>query len=119
MRVTLATLRGQIGAANEGKVLAVAPIPNSPLVATGGFFAAPFSGEAYGDIRIFDRKSGRLASVLRGLELPVFDLAASSNGEFLAAVGQEGRLLVWQRDEEDWRLAVDLLRRNPARHPAD
>lgn len=107
--VTLNTLRGQIGAGNEGKILALTAIPNSPLLAIGGFFAAPFSGEAYGDVRLFDQKSGRLVSVLRGLDLPVFDLDASEDGTRLAAVGQDGRLLVWHSPEEELQLDVDIV----------
>lgn len=106
--VTLSILRGQIGAGNEGKILALAAIPNTSLVATGGFFAAPFSGEAYGDVRLFDRTSGRLVSVLSGLELPVFGLDVTKDGTRLAAVGQDGRLLVWRRDVDQWGVEIDV-----------
>ena len=106
--VTLRSLRGQIGAANEGKVLALTDIPQSPFIAMGGFFAAPYSGEAFGDVRIFDRNSGTVVKVLRGLDLPVFGLAASSDGNRLAAVGQDGRLIVWRRIETDWMTELDI-----------
>lgn len=106
--VTLTALRGQIGAGNEGKILALAAIPKSTLVATGGFFAAPFSGEAYGDVRLFDRSSGRLVAVLRGLDLPVFGLAASADGAQVAAVGQDGRLRVWRKVEDEWLVDFDI-----------
>ncbi|MEP0210402.1 MAG: PQQ-binding-like beta-propeller repeat protein [Paracoccaceae bacterium] len=106
--VTLRALRGQIGAANEGKILALANIPNSSFVAMGGFFAAPYSGQAYGDVRIFDRNTGSVVKVLTGLNLPVFGLAASSDGNRIAAVGQDGRLIVWHRKADDWAIAFDI-----------
>ena len=106
--ITLTTLRGQIGAMNEGKILALTGIPETSFLAVGGFFAAPYSGAAYGDVRIFDRTTGRIVSVLSGLNLPVFGLAASSDGSRLAAVGQDGRLMVWRRDGDDWSGELDI-----------
>ena len=106
--VTLNVLRGQIGPANEGKMLALAAIPGTQLIATGGFFAGPYSGVPFCDIRLFDRQTGKLAAVLGGLDLPVFGLATTADGMVLAGAGQNGVVQLWQRVESDWREGLRL-----------
>lgn len=98
--VTLRTLRHQIGAGNEGKVFAVAVSPDGATVAAGGYFGPGIGDEPpYGDIRLFDLKTGRIAAVLKGLEQAVLDIAFSPEGDFLAAGGDDGFVQVWRRDE--------------------
>lgn len=98
--VTLRILRHQIGAGNEGKVFAVAVSPDGRTVAAGGYFG-PGIGDAppYGDVRLFDIKSGRITAVLGGLEQVVLDIAFSPDGSLLAAGGDDGFVQVWRRDD--------------------
>ncbi len=99
--VTLRILRHQIGDGNEGKVFGVAVSPDGGTVAAVGYFG-PGIGESppYGDIRLFDIRSGRITAVLKGLEQAVLDVAFSPDGTLLAAGGDDGFVHVWRRDEK-------------------
>src|SRR5690606_36765250 len=59
--VTLRRIRGQMGAANEGKVFALDVSPDGKTVAAGGWFAPGIGDDPpYGDIRLFDIATGRI-----------------------------------------------------------
>lgn len=97
--VTVRTLRGAVGADQEGKVFSLAVSPDGRTVATGGWFDRGL-GETppYGDIRLFDFASGRVKGVLTGADYPVSALAFSPDGLWLAAGGQDGIVFLWTRD---------------------
>lgn len=98
--VTLRRIRGQMGAANEGKVFALDVSPDGKTVAAGGWFAPGIGDDPpYGDIRLFDIATGRIDTVLKGLDYPVYDVDFSPDGTFLAAGGQDGFVQLWKRDE--------------------
>jgi uncharacterized caspase-like protein/WD40 repeat protein len=101
--VTVRTLRGFIGEANEGKVFAVAVSPDGKTVAAGGYFGAGL-GETppYGDIRLFDFSTGRVSAVLKAPEYAIYDVAFSPDGNLLAAGGQDGFAYVWKKDGAGW-----------------
>lgn len=109
---TIRTIRGEIGVRNHGKIFALAIAPDGDTLAVGGFFGPGF-GESppYGDVRLFSLKSGRMVAVLKGHELPVYDLAFSPDGAWLAVAGQDGYVFLWRRDEAEqtgWALAEQL-----------
>lgn len=103
--VTLRIIRGEIGAGNEGRIFALDVSPDGRTVAAGGWFGSGSGDAAYGDVRLFDIATGRMATVLKGHEYPVYDLDFSPDGSLLAAGGQDGYVHVWRRDEaagNDW-----------------
>ena len=98
--VTLRTIRGQLGPGNEGKVFAIDIAPDGRTIAAGGWFGPGLGDEPpYGDVRLFDIRSGRMTGVLGGHDYPVYDLAFSPDGSLLAAGGQGGYVHVWRRDD--------------------
>lgn len=99
--VTLRTIRGQIGPGNEGKVHAIDIAPDGQTLAAGGYFG-PGIGDRppYGDVRLFDLRSGRLVQVLGGHDYAVHDLDFSPDGTLLAAGGGDGIVRIWQQPSE-------------------
>ncbi len=104
--VSLRTLRGTIGLGAEGKVYAVAISPDETTVAAGGYFGPGLGATPpYGDIRLFDLRTGKMKAVLRGAEHEINDLAFSPDGQRLAAGGNDGFVFLWRRDDgvsEGW-----------------
>lgn len=89
-------LRPPIGPGDEGKLLAVAISPDAAVVAAGG--STGFSWNKQFQVYLFDRTSGRMVQRLAGLPGPVFHLAFSPDGRWLAAtLGGTAGLRVWDR----------------------
>jgi len=108
--VTLRTLRGFRENGQAGKVFAVAVSPDGTLVAAGGWFGPDdLKGGPYGDVRLFDARSGRVVAVLAGLQFPVYDLAFSPDGKTLAGGGQDGIVKLWTLGADGgWSEAASL-----------
>ena len=97
--VTIRTLRGQIGAGNDGKIFAIAISPDGGTIAAAGYFGPGLGDEPpYGDVRLFDFSTGKIKAVLKGPQYANYDLAFSPDGKFLATGGQDGLVYVWRRD---------------------
>jgi len=99
--VTIRTIRGQIGPGSEGKVFAVDIAPDGQTLAAGGYFGPGLGDKPpYGDVRLFDLRSGRITQVLKAGEYAIYDLDFSPNGGLLAAGGGDGFAYLWQRPAE-------------------
>lgn len=94
---TEAMLRGQIGAGFEGQINALALSADGRRIAVGGYFAPHLAeGAIFGDMRIFDTRSGRLVRVLKGHRLVVDALAYDAARDELAVSGQGGMVQRWR-----------------------
>jgi WD40 repeat protein len=84
---TVRTIHGQVGPADEGKVLAMALSPDGRWLAAGGWMKVP--GESGHVIRVYDFATGRLTGLLKGHTNVVNGIAASADGKHLIS-GQGG-----------------------------
>lgn len=107
---TTSILRGQIGPGNEGLVNAVALSPDGTKVAVGGYFSGHLDTEGpFGDIRIFDLRSGTVVRVLKGHHYMVEALAFDPVRDELAASGQGGQIWRWSAPFSDAPTALPVL----------
>lgn len=89
--ISTAVLRGQIGPGSEGLVNAVALSADGTHVAVAGYFGANLaSDQAFGDVRIFDLRSGAVVNVLKGHQYVVEALAYDPVRDELSVSGQGG-----------------------------
>ncbi|RTE82895.1 hypothetical protein BHE90_002578 [Fusarium euwallaceae] len=67
----------------------------STTLLTPGLIA---SGSGMGDIRVWEVGTGRLVSKLQGHRKPVIALAVSADEKLLASGSDDGKMIIWQRD---------------------
>lgn len=108
----LKTIRGQIGAGDEGKIYAGALSPDGRVLAIGGYLGQPDqdvgSGELFdspdkltkfsfllGHIRLIDLESGEPLAILKGHTNVVLDLAFSADGTRLASASADDTVRIW------------------------
>lgn len=93
---TVKMLRGDSGPNEFGQIYALAASPSTSIVAAGGYMAQTCPSAGCGDIRLFDYDSGKLVARLSGAhDNVVLGLAFSPNGQFLASVGGDSRVVIW------------------------
>lgn len=97
--VTIRTLRSEISEKHDGKIFGVAVSPDGKTIAAGGYFGPGLGDKPpYGDVRLFDFSTGKIAAVLKAPEFAIYDVAFSPDGKYLAAGGQDGFAYVWRAD---------------------
>ncbi len=88
-------LRHPIGAGDEGKIYAVAMLPNGRTIASAGWTGMDWNG--MNSIYIWDRTSGQIVRRIEGLPNVVHHLAYSRFGDFLvASLGGESGIRVYR-----------------------
>ena len=107
--VTIRTLRGERGAGQSGKIFGLAISPDGKTVAAGGWFGPDnILKGPFGDVRLFDVRTGKITAVLKGLDYPVYDLAFSPDGGRLAAGGQDGLVKIWETSADSFVPGLSL-----------
>jgi uncharacterized caspase-like protein/WD40 repeat protein len=105
-----AILRGQIGPGNEGLVNAVALSSDGAMVAVGGYFGGHLDTDGpFGDIRIFDLRTGAVVNVLKGHQYMVEALAYDPGRDELVASGQGGQVWRWSAPFSDTPAPLPVL----------
>jgi len=91
---TVRTLRGQIGAGDEGKIFAMALSPDGRWLAAGGFMG---DNTEYQDaIRLYNFASGQLVALLKGHSNVVLSLAFSPDSRFLVSGSFDKNAILWE-----------------------
>ena len=88
-----ATLRGEIGEGDAGKVLTIAVSPDGRLLAAGGRLKT--DGIEDFPIRLYDLASGGIVGLFRGHQDAVLSLAFSPDGSTLASGSADDVAIVW------------------------
>ena len=108
----LNTIRGQIGAGDEGKIYAGALSPDGAVLAIGGYLGPPDTGIGSGDlfdspdklskftfllghIRLIDLDSGEPLAILKGHTNVILNLAFSADGQWLASASADDAVRIW------------------------
>lgn len=89
----LRVLRPPTGTGDEGKLYAGDLSPDGRLAAVGGLTVVEWDGSH--SVYLFDTATGQLARKLDGLPDVVLGLMFSPSGRFLAAVGRDLGLRIW------------------------
>ena len=80
---------GEIGKGNKGKIFAIALSPNEKYLAVGGFL------ENFGNIRIYNYKSGKLIKLLKSHTNIVNNLAFSDDEKYLISASSDKTAKIW------------------------
>ncbi|RVT87156.1 hypothetical protein DXV76_03455 [Rhodobacteraceae bacterium CCMM004] len=94
---TARVLRGYVGPGSDGQIAAGVLSPDGRYAAVAGYFGPHLATDPpFGDVRVFDTRSGRIADVLRGHPWVVDALAYAPERDELAAAGQGGVVHRWR-----------------------
>ena len=85
---------GEIGAGSEGKVFAIALSSDERYLAVGGYLNSHGNYD-YGNIRIYNYKSGQLLKVLKSHTNIVNDLFFSNDDKFLISGSADKTAKIW------------------------
>lgn len=89
----LRKIGGYIGSGSEGQVYALALSPDDKYLAVAGWLSLNSNG--YGDIRIYDFQTGKLAKVLQSHTSVIYDLDFSGDGKYLFSVSVDKSAKIW------------------------
>lgn len=106
---TVRTIRGEIGAGDEGKINCLALSPDNRYLAVGGYF--PGGLEDRGAIRIYDFESGELFGLLKGHRGAVLALSFSTDGRRLISGGDfdDRTVRIWRVEGPEHLQQLQLL----------
>ncbi len=95
---------GYVGLGAEGQVYALALSRDERYLAVGGWLSKNSNG--YGDIRIYDFRTGKIHKVLQSHTSVVYDLDFSDDGKYLVSVSVDKTAKIW--DRKDWNLQATI-----------
>jgi len=90
---------GNIGGGSEGKIFAIALSANNSYLAVGGYLNNNGDYE-YGNIRIYNYKTGKIVRLLKSHTSTVVDLSFSSDDKYLISSSVDKTVKIWQTS--DW-----------------